>query len=48
MNICVYGASSTTIDKSFIEAGELLGEEMAKRNLVFPGTPKKNEKVEIL
>lgn len=39
MNICVYGASSTTIDKSYIDAGELLGEEMAKRNigLVFGG-----------
>lgn len=39
MNICVYGASSTTIDNSFIEAGEKLGEEMAKRNmgLVFGG-----------
>lgn len=39
MNICVYGASSTTIDNSFLEAGERLGEEMAKRNmgLVFGG-----------
>lgn len=39
MNICVYGASSTTIDKSYIDAGERLGEEMAKRNigLVFGG-----------
>jgi hypothetical protein len=39
MNICVYGASSTTIDKTYIEAGEALGEEMAKRNigLVFGG-----------
>lgn len=39
MNICVYGASSTTIDNSFIEAGKKLGEEMAKRNmgLVFGG-----------
>ena len=27
MNICVYGASSTTIDKSYIDAGERLGEE---------------------
>ncbi len=39
MNICVYGASSTTTEHSFIEAGEKLGEEMAKRNhtLVFGG-----------
>jgi len=39
MNICVYGASSTTIDQSFIKDGELLGEEMAKRSigLVFGG-----------
>lgn len=39
MNICVYGASSTTIDNVFIEAGEKLGEEMAKRDmgLVFGG-----------
>lgn len=39
MNICVYGASSSTIDKSYIEAGEKLGEEMAKRDigLVFGG-----------
>ena len=39
MNLCVYGAASDLIDKSFIEAGEALGEEMAKRghNLVFGG-----------
>ena len=39
MNICVYGASSNEIDKRYIEAGELLGEEMAKRghNLIFGG-----------
>ena len=39
MNICVYGASSATIAKSYIDAGEILGEEMAKRNfgLVFGG-----------
>ena len=39
MNICVYGASSDAIDKRFIEAGEALGEEMAKRGhtLVFGG-----------
>lgn len=32
MKICVYGASSSTIDKSYISAGELLGAEIAKRN----------------
>lgn len=32
MEICVYGASSSTIDKSYIEAGELLGAKIAKRN----------------
>ncbi len=39
MNICVYGASSDAIDKCYIEAGELLGEELAKRGhtLVFGG-----------
>ncbi len=39
MNICVYGASSDAIDKAYIEAGERLGEEMAKRGhgLVFGG-----------
>ena len=39
MNICVYGASSDAIDKRFIEAGEVLGEEMAKRGhtLVYGG-----------
>ena len=37
MNICVYGASSMTIDKRYIAEGEALGVEMAKRghNLVF-------------
>jgi len=37
MNICVYGASSNKIDKEFILAGEILGEEMAKRGhtLIF-------------
>lgn len=30
MNICVYGASSTTIEQFYIDAGEKLGEEMAK------------------
>lgn len=39
MYICVYGAASPTIDKSFIKAGEELGREMAKRGhgLVFGG-----------
>lgn len=32
MKICVYGASSSTIDKSYISAGELLGAEIARRN----------------
>ena len=37
MNICVYGAASNEIDKKYIELGEKLGEEIAKRghNLVF-------------
>ena len=37
MNICVFGAASTEIDKSYIEAGERLGEEIVKRGhtLVF-------------
>lgn len=39
MKICVYGAASSLIDKSFIEAGEELGRKMAKRghSLVFGG-----------
>lgn len=39
MKICVYGASSKTIDKRYITAGEQLGLEMAKRghSLVFGG-----------
>ena len=39
MKICVYGAASNEIDKSFLTAGEKLGEEMGKRNhsLVFGG-----------
>ena len=39
MNICVYGASSRTIDEKYIKAGEKLGREMAKRGmgLVFGG-----------
>ena len=39
MRICVYGASSNAIDAWFLAAGELLGQEMAKRGhgLVFGG-----------
>lgn len=39
MKICVYGAASSEIDKSFVEAGEELGRKMAQRNigLVFGG-----------
>lgn len=39
MKICVYGAASSEIDKSFIEAGEDLGRKMAERGhgLVFGG-----------
>lgn len=39
MKICVYGASSTTIDQSYITNGEKLGKIMAKRghSLVFGG-----------
>lgn len=39
MKFCVYGASSTTIDKSYIDDGEKLGRIMAKRghSLVFGG-----------
>ena len=32
MNICVYGASSNDIDKSFITAAENLGKKMAERS----------------
>ena len=37
MKICVYGASSNTINKSFKDASEILGKEIAKRGhtLVF-------------
>ncbi len=31
MNICVYGASSNSIDKSYIEANERLGELLAQK-----------------
>ena len=39
MKICVYGASSNSIDKKYIEAGERLGSLMAERGhaLVFGG-----------
>lgn len=39
MNICVYGASSTTIDKSYISDGEKLGRAMGEHGfgLVFGG-----------
>lgn len=42
MKICVYGAASDEIDRSYIEAGENLGREMSKRNhtLVFGGGAK--------
>lgn len=39
MRICVYGAASDEIDKSYLKAGEALGKEMGKRkhSLVFGG-----------
>ena len=39
MKICIYGASSIAIDKSFIDAGELLGKTIAQNNhsVVFGG-----------
>lgn len=39
MKICVYGAASNEIDKSFIQDGEKLGREMGvrKHSLVFGG-----------
>lgn len=39
MNICVYGAASNEIDSSYITAGEILGEMIARRghNLIFGG-----------
>lgn len=39
MRICVYGAASDEINKSYIEAGENLGKKMQKRghSLVFGG-----------
>ncbi len=42
MKICVYGAASSLIDESYIEAGKELGRKMAKRGhgLVFGGGAK--------
>ncbi len=42
MKICVYGAASDEIERSYINAGENLGREMGKRNhtLVFGGGAK--------
>lgn len=42
MYICVYGASSNEIDEAYLQAGEALGEAMAKRGhgLVFGGGQK--------
>ncbi|MBR3243653.1 MAG: TIGR00730 family Rossman fold protein [Parasporobacterium sp.] len=39
MNICVFGAASPKVDRQYIEAAEMLGEQLAKRghNLVFGG-----------
>lgn len=39
MNICLYGASSDEIDRSYIEATETLGEKMGRRGhaLIFGG-----------
>ena len=39
MKLCIYGASSNAIDKSFLNAGELLGEAIAESNhsVVFGG-----------
>lgn len=33
MNICIYGAASSKIDKDFISAGETLGEKMAESGI---------------
>ena len=39
MNVCVYGAASSLIDESYIEAGKELGRKMAEKEigLVFGG-----------
>ena len=39
MKLCIYGASSNAIDKSFLDAGEQLGKTIAQNNLsvVFGG-----------
>ena len=49
MKICVYGASSAKIDKSYIDAGEELGRLMVKRghSLVFGGGDDGLELVEL-
>lgn len=42
MRICVYGAASDEIDRSYLEAGEELGREMSRRSysLIFGGGAK--------
>lgn len=42
MRICVYGAASDEIDRSYLEAGEKLGREMSRRShsLIFGGGAK--------
>lgn len=42
MKICVYGAASDEIDRSYLEAGETLGRQMAEKShsLVFGGGAK--------
>ena len=42
MNICVYGASSNTIDSSYIEQTEYLGRQMAKKLFVYAGSDHKH------
>lgn len=39
MKICIYGASSNAIDKAFLDGGENLGREIAKRShsVIFGG-----------
>lgn len=39
MKICIYGASSNAIDRAYIDAGEILGSEIAKhgQTVVFGG-----------
>lgn len=42
MRICVYGAASDEIDRSYLDAGEKLGREMSRRShsLIFGGGAK--------